>query len=145
VRLLLDTHALVWFVLGDAKLSAPARTAIEDPNVQTDVSVASIWEIAIKVGVGKWPEAEPLLGNIEHRLVLARIGLIPISVAHARHAGLMQSAHRDPFDRLLAAQAAIEGLTVVTIVHKLAGLGVSVLWEPLRLVSRQPCGTSGRG
>jgi PIN domain nuclease of toxin-antitoxin system len=125
---LLDTHAFVWFALGDARLSAPARMAIEDPNMQSDVSVASIWEIAIKVGVGKWPEASLLLGNIEQRLAQVRIGLVPISVAHVLHAGLMQSAHRDPFDRLLAAQASIEGLTVVTTDQKLAGLGVPVLW-----------------
>ncbi len=128
MRLLLDTHAFVWFILGDAKLSASARSAIEDPRTQIDVSIASIWEVAIKAGVGKWPEAEPLLATIEQRLTAARISLLPISVAHVRHAGLMLSAHRDPFDRLIAAQALFEELIVVTIDPKIGLLGVPVLW-----------------
>lgn len=99
-----------------------------DPKNSSDVSVASLWEIAIKVGTGKWPEAEPLLTNIEQRLALVQIGLVPISVAHVRRAGLMQSLHRDPFDWLLAAQTSIETMTVVTTDLKLAGLGVSVFW-----------------
>ena len=128
MRLLLDTHAFVWFALGDAKLSVPARAAIEDPNALCAVSVASVWEIAIKVGVGKWPEAELLLADIESRFAMLSFVVLPISVAHVRTTGVLTSPHRDPFDRLLAAQASIEGLTVVTADQKLAGLGVSVLW-----------------
>lgn len=128
MKLLLDTHAVVWSLLGASRLSKPARDAIEDPASEVFVSVASIWEIAIKVGVKKWIDAEVLLPNIESRLAATRFSTMPILVPHVREAGLMAQSHRDPFDRLLAAQAMIEGLTIVTTDAKLAGLGVKVLW-----------------
>jgi PIN domain nuclease of toxin-antitoxin system len=128
VRLLLATHALVWFLLGDSQLSSRSHIAIEAPPTHVFVSVATVWEIAIKVGLGKWPDAESLLADIETRLAAVNFAVLPISIAHVRHAGMMVAAHRDPFDRLLAAQAAIEGLIVVTTDQKLVGLGVPVLW-----------------
>lgn len=127
MRLLLDTHALVWWALDSPQLSTTGRRAIADAE-NVVVSIASIWEIAIKVGLGKWPEAAPLLNNIENSLQTAEIEILGASVPHVRAAGLMQSAHRDPFDRMLAAQAQIEGLTLVTADARLRSLGADCLW-----------------
>jgi PIN domain nuclease of toxin-antitoxin system len=128
VRLLLDTHALFWWLVEDANLSKAAYAALEAEDSELFVSIASAWEMAIKVGAGKWPEAQPLLDNFEIELAKAEIRLLPISVFHARTAGHIQSTHRDPFDRLLAAQALAEGLTLVTADAKIAGLGATILW-----------------
>jgi PIN domain nuclease of toxin-antitoxin system len=128
VRLLLDTHVLAWATLEPDKLSTAAKAALDDDGNTVLVSIVSAWEIAIKVGVGKWADAAELLGNFENELAEAGFEMLPISVTHVRHAGLMQSPHRDPFDRLLAAQARIEGLTLVTADAKLAALGAPVLW-----------------
>ncbi len=128
MKLLLDTHTVVWSLLGTSRLSVTARDAISAPTSQIFVSIASIWEIAIKVGIGKWPEAEPLLSDMEPRLAGVNFTVLPISVAHVRSAGLMTAPHRDPFDRLLAAQALIEGLVVVTTDQRLASLGPPVMW-----------------
>ena len=79
--------------------------------------------MAIKVGIGKWPEAVSLIDNFENELATADIRLLSIAVPHVRMAGLFQSAHKDQFDRLLAAQALTEGLTLVTADAKLRALG----------------------
>jgi PIN domain nuclease of toxin-antitoxin system len=128
VRLLIDTHVLFWSVMSPIQLSPAARRVLEAEDSELFVSIATAWEMAIKVGAGKWPEAQPLLDNFETELAAAEIRLLPISVLHARTAGQIQSRHRDPFDRLLAAQAIAEGLTLVTADAKLAGLGATILW-----------------
>ncbi len=84
--------------------------------------------MAIKVGLGKWPEAQQMLTDLEALIAVERFVFIPLVLAHVRAAGLMQSPHRDPFDRLLAAQAMIEGLTLVTADARLASLGAPVAW-----------------
>ena len=92
------------------------------------VSVVSAWEMAIKVGLGKWPDAAVLVERFEHETTANGFLLLPILVPHVRAAGLMQVPHRDPFDRLLVAQAQIEGLTLVTADLKIQNLGVAWLW-----------------
>jgi PIN domain nuclease of toxin-antitoxin system len=84
--------------------------------------------MAIKVGLGKWPEAQALLSDLEGLVRSEGFRLLPITVAHVRDAGLMQTPHRDPFDRLLAAQALREGLTIVTSDADLSLLGAPCLW-----------------
>jgi PIN domain nuclease of toxin-antitoxin system len=101
---------------------------MEVPGNMVHVSVATAWEIAIKVGNGKLPEASEILANFENAVGDEGFVLLPISIPHVRAAGLLQSPHRDPFDRLLAAQAITEGLTLVTADAKLAGLGAPILW-----------------
>lgn len=128
MRFLLDTHALVWSLLSDERLSPRARAAIEAPDAEVLVSIVSVWEVAIKVGLRKWPAAEAVLGNIEVHLERMQFSLFPITVPHVRLAGLLISAHRDPFDRLLAAQAKIEGLTLVSADPKMQTLGAPWLW-----------------
>jgi PIN domain nuclease of toxin-antitoxin system len=128
VRLLLDTHVLFWWFVEPDRLSAAAFAAIECDDAEVYVSVASCWEMAIKVGIGKWPEAAALVDIFDDEVLKAEFFLLPISIAHVRSAGLMTSPHRDPFDRLLAAQAIIENLSLVTADPKLATLGATVLW-----------------
>ncbi len=128
MRLLLDTHAVIWSLVEDKRLSDRARSAIEAPDSIAHVSLTSVWEVAIKVGLKKWPEADQVLGDIEAHLERVQFRLLPITIAHVRLAGLMPSPHRDPFDRLLAAQASIEGLTLVTADPKVQALGAPWLW-----------------
>ncbi len=92
------------------------------------VSIVNAWEIAIKVGRSKWLEAAPILGSFEAEIATEGFRLLPITVPHVRAAGLMQIPHRDPFDRLLAAQAQIEGLTLVTADPKVQALVQDWLW-----------------
>jgi PIN domain nuclease of toxin-antitoxin system len=128
VKLLLDTHALFWWLIDEAQLSPTAYAAIKARGKEVHVSVATAWEMAIKVGRGRWPDAEPLVANFEAHISVNGFDLLSITVAHVRAAGLMQAAHRDPFDRLLAAQAQIEGLTLVTADAKVHSLGAAWLW-----------------
>ena len=128
MRTLLDTHVLFWWLTDDPRLSGEARRAIETYADGAHISIATAWEIAIKVGTGKWPEAEELINNFEREIAAEGFRILPIEVAHARAAGLSRSAHGDPFDRILVAQAMIEELTLITSDRKLAGLGASCLW-----------------
>lgn len=128
MRLLLDTHTLVWWIKANPLLSASARAATATGGSDVYVSVVSAWEIAIKVGVGKWPEAAKLLNEFETAIADENFILLPIEVPHVRTAGLIVATHRDPFDRLLAAQATIEGLTLVTSDPRMPSLGANVLW-----------------
>ena len=127
MRLLLDTHVLFWAIVDESQLSATAYAAVRSLRNESYVSIASAWEMAIKVGLGKWPEAAALVDGFEHEITATGFRLLSISTRHTRIAGLMQSTHRDPFDRLLAAQARIEGLTLVTADAKAQGLGAAWL------------------
>ena len=128
MRLLLDTNALFWWLIDEGRLSSEAHNAIRAKEHEVYVSIASVWEMAIKVGLGKWPEAQALLSDFEGLASAEGVRLLPISVPHVRYAGLLQTSHRDPFDRLLAAQSILEGLTVVTPDAALTSLGASCLW-----------------
>ena len=128
MRLLLDTHTFVWWVRASPSLSFSASNAISNDATSVSVSVVSAWEIAIKVGRGKWPDAQNLLDEFEQAVTEEGFSLLSISVTHVRAAGLMRSPHRDPFDRLLAAQATSEGLTLVTTDPLVQQLGTPWLW-----------------
>ena len=114
MRFLLDTHTLLWSFAGDPSLSSHARRLIEDGANEIFVSAASAWEIATKVRLGKLPTAELLLTDLEH--YLARVGFdsLPISLSHALRAGSLPGEHRDPFDRMLIAQAQSENLPIIS-------------------------------
>jgi PIN domain nuclease of toxin-antitoxin system len=115
LRLLLDTHVLVWWLTDAPDLPSSMRGLIASRENTVFVSAASCWEIAIKVRSGKWSEAAGLVPGMTD--VLARAGLTPlaVTVSQAERAGLLDAAHKDPFDRLLAAQALEEGLTLVSV------------------------------
>ena len=125
---LLDTHALMWWWLKDAALSRSAAAALEATNDPVYISPVSAIEIAIKVRQGKLPAMrEPLLqfDELTHRDSFRHL---PVTYIHAREAGLLPGKHRDPFDRLIAAQARIEGLTVVTRDAEFSAFGCETLW-----------------
>ena len=104
MNLLLDSHTFLWFTAGDSNLSQTARAAIEDENNNLYLSVASIWEIAIKVSIEKLELSEPFEVLIPDMLAENEIELLDISVNHAALITTMPFHHRDPFDRLIAAQ-----------------------------------------
>ena len=112
---LLDTHAFLWFLNEDSALSASATTAIEDPSNVIHLSIASLWEIAIKVRIGKLELPESFAAFIRKQLEInSRIRLLAISLDHLEVTTSTPLLHRDPFDRLLIAQAIHENLTVIT-------------------------------
>lgn len=127
MKLLLDTQAFVWWSQGHPGLSNDAVRAIvlSDPEF---ISVATAWEIAIKVGTGKWQEAKPLIDDFEELVATQGFELLPLSVVDVRRAGLMTSNHRDPFDRALSAQALNNDLTLVTSDRAMASLGARTMW-----------------
>jgi PIN domain nuclease of toxin-antitoxin system len=111
VRLLLDTHVLVWWVADDRRLSKDARSLIANPKHQVIVSAAAVWEIAIKWGLGR---IEMELDELEEAILKSGFEPLPIGVPHAVRVGRLPDIHRDPFDRMLVAQASVEELRLVT-------------------------------
>ncbi|HHW82349.1 MAG TPA: type II toxin-antitoxin system VapC family toxin [Actinomycetales bacterium] len=127
-RLLLDTHILLWAISEPERLNAAARDALEEPSNELLVSAASVWEISTKGRNGKLPGAESLLASLESHMDRLLAQPLAISLPHARLAGSLMWEHRDPFDRMLAAQAILEGLTLVTGDRAFTGLpGLTLL------------------
>ncbi len=129
IDILLDTHALVWWWLDDRRLPGPARAAIAMPANRVHVSAASAWEIATKFRLGKWPDVERLLDGFDSHIRRSRFLPVAITPAHARAAGVLDTPHRDPFDRMLAAQAVAEGMAIITGDAVFAALVPSVIWD----------------
>jgi PIN domain nuclease of toxin-antitoxin system len=111
VRLLLDTHVLLWWLADDRKLPKPAREIIAKPDNDVLVSSASVWEVAIKVALGR---IEVELDDLEDAIARNGFRSLPIGFRHAITAGRLPAVHRDPFDRMLVAQASVEELRVVS-------------------------------
>ena len=126
MRLLLDSHALIWFLLGKKQISGAARRAIENSRNNVFVSAASGYEIAIKCMQGKIDFA--VLDTLSLALRDARFTDLPVTITHAIGAGELAGPHRDPWDRLLIAQARIESLTIVTTDPEFEAYGVKTLW-----------------
>ena len=128
MRLLLDTHALIWFTADAPGLSADAKAAIEDPDNEIMVSAVNALEIAIKHRLGKLPSAAILAEHFEREVAIEGFASLSITPTQARVAGTLFGDHGDPFDRILAAQALLEGLTIVSRDAALDGFGVTRLW-----------------
>ena len=128
MKLLLDTHALIWWLRGDARLSALAQTAIADPGNSVLVSAVSAFEVTTKHRLGKLPEAEILARDFDGERRQEGFEALDITIDHAALAGRLQGEHRDPFDRLLIAQALAEGLVLVSNEAVFDGFGVRRLW-----------------
>jgi PIN domain nuclease of toxin-antitoxin system len=128
VRLLLDTHALIWWIGGDEKLGLTAQAAIADVGNEILISAVSAMEIATKFRLGKLAEAERLAQDFEAIIEEQGFASLSISVRHASLAGSLQLSHKDPFDRLLIAQSILENLTLVTNEAVFDDFGVSRLW-----------------
>ena len=128
MQLLLDTHALLWWLSGDDALSALARTAIADEDNGILISAASTWEIATKHRIGKLPGIAAVIADLDR--VVADQGFIglPINLRHGQVAGTLPGPHRDPFDRMLIAQAMLENLVLVSNEQAFDVYGVGRLW-----------------
>jgi PIN domain nuclease of toxin-antitoxin system len=127
LRLLLDTHAVVWWLLGDERLSAAAREAIAAAR-EVMVSAASAWELSTKARLGKWPEAQDLARDLG--TWVRRQGMSPLAVTldHGARAGNLPGPHRDPFDRMLVAQCQAEDIPIVSADTAFDDYGVRRVW-----------------
>ncbi|MBV8132022.1 MAG: type II toxin-antitoxin system VapC family toxin [Alphaproteobacteria bacterium] len=114
MRLLLDTHALIWWLAGDPSLSADAKAAVVDPENDIFVSAASAWEIATKYRIGRLPQAAALALDVSGALASQGFIELPITVLHGQAAGGLPGPLRDPFDRMLIAQATLADLVLVS-------------------------------
>lgn len=128
MRALLDTHVLLWWLVEEARLSATARQAIADPASELFLSAASTWEIAIKVGLGRLRLPSPLRSLIPKVLREQSIQPLPISNAHAVAVADLPPHHRDPFDRMLVAQARLEKLVILSSDPVFARYGARTAW-----------------
>lgn len=128
MRVLVDTHTLLWWLDGDRRLSRRARRTMADDANTVLVSAASAWEIATKARIGKLPGALDVAADIAGCIASQRFDSLDITVLHAQRAGRLPGAHRDPFDRMLVAQAQIEDLPIVTNDRVFDESGVTRLW-----------------
>lgn len=128
LRLLLDTHALIWWSGDEPGLSRPAEDAIRDGENEVFVSAVSAYEIALKHGMGRLPQAAPLAEAFDEQMRLEGFAVLPISAREASVAGGMDHRHRDPFDRLLIAQGLLNDLVLVSNEVVFDAFGVARLW-----------------
>jgi PIN domain nuclease of toxin-antitoxin system len=128
MNVLLDTHAFLWFVWGDPRLSAAARAAISAPANLAWISPASYWEIAVKLSAGKLALSEPYQVFIPREIRQNQFDILHISVEHCSVVATLPFHHRDPFDRLLAAQALVENVPLVSADSVFDAYGVTRLW-----------------
>lgn len=128
MRALLDTHAFLWWITNDPRLSRKVHEIISDSENELFLSVSSGWEMAIKVGLGRLQ----LPPNLEHfileQMALNAIESLPVQMSHALHVYKLPAHHRDPFDRMLIAQAQLENLPILTVDPQIARYSVKVIW-----------------
>lgn len=128
MRLLLDTHILLWAVLTPERIAEAARSALEDPHHSILVSAASAWELATKHAVGKLPLPESAESLIASMIAALGAQELSITIRHAVTSTALPPHHRDPFDRILVAQARCEGVTLVTADRMLTRYDATILW-----------------
>ena len=128
MRVLLDTHTLLWYLLQDPRLSRTAENLISDPATDVEVSPASYWEIAIKISLGKYSLPQPYQQFIETQLAANDFRVLHIEPKHTAHLVIMPLHHRDPFDRLLIAQSLGENLPIISADIQFDAYGVQRLW-----------------
>lgn len=128
MRLLLDTHAFLWWLAGDDALSAAAKAAIADAGNEILVSAASTWEIATKYRIGKLPGVAAIIADLDRTISDQGFIGLPISLRHGQVAGTLPGPHRDPFDRMLIAQAMLENLVLVSNEQPFDAYAIGRLW-----------------
>ena len=125
---LLDSHVLLWWWFDPDRLSQQARSLLLDPNSTVFVSAASVWELSLKHHQGKLPELTAAIADLPGLLQADGFQPLPISIAHGLRAGGYSQPHRDPFDRMLSAQAELEGLVLITADTQLSNFPCQLLW-----------------
>lgn len=128
MRVLLDTHALLWFLLADHKLSQRAQGMISDAETVVEISPASYWEIAIKISLGKYELPEPYAQFMERELRINDFSILPILPRHTALLTNLPFHHRDPFDRLLIAQSMAEAIPLVSCDQNFDAYAISRIW-----------------
>jgi PIN domain nuclease of toxin-antitoxin system len=128
VTVLLDSHTFLWFVAGDLQLSPVARAAIEDMNNDRFLSIASAWEIGIKVSLGKLPLSQPFDVFLPKQLADNSIDLLPITPEHIYQSMALPFHHRDPFDRIILAQSIVEGMPLLSGDTAFDAYGITRVW-----------------
>ena len=128
LSVLLDTQALLWWLMADPRLSARARDTIDNPDITRFVSSITAFEIATKVRIGKLEEAREISDRFESILIQGAFTKLDLTPNHALLAGRMPGEHRDPFDRLIAAQAKLEDMPVISSDKAFLSFGVHLLW-----------------
>lgn len=128
MKILVDTHALLWWLFADRRLSRKARAVLRDPATTVAVSSASAWEIATKYRLGRLDAAKPLVDDFPGWIARAGFTELPTTCRHAVRAGEWDVNHRDPFDRMLAAQSELEELRLLSRDPVFADFGVDVVW-----------------
>lgn len=128
MKLLLDTHALLWALQDNPRLSARAADKLEEANAEKLVSAVSVYEICLKYRLGKLPKVNVLVEGFEQILVASGCVFLPVTFAHAKEAGLLSVKHKDPFDRLLIAQARIERVPIVSNEKLFDAFGIKRIW-----------------
>ena len=128
MRVLLDTHALLWWLSDDPALTRPAKKIIADTRNTVIVSAASAWEIGTKVRLGKLPTANDLAADFSGHLDRDGFQLLAISAEHGIRAGLLPGPHKDPFDRMLIAQAQAENVPIISVEKLFEQYGVRRIW-----------------
>ena len=128
MRLLIDTHALLWWLNDEPSLSPAARKAMAESSNVLLVSAASAWEIATKVRLGKLPTAEELAADFQGFMLREGFTILDITANHATRAGLLPGPHKDPFDRMLISQAQAESVPIITNERVFEAYGVRRIW-----------------
>ena len=128
MRLLLDTHTLFWSVDDPSKVSARAMAAMVAPTNDRLLSAATIWELAIKVGQGKITLSMPYRLWMETAIADLKLTILPVTVAYAERQAGLPPHHKDPFDRLIIAQALVDGISVVSVDAAFDPYGVTRIW-----------------
>lgn len=128
MTVLMDTHSFIWFVDGSSQLSVQARTLIEDPANDKFLSIASIWEMAIKISLGKLSIAQPFEQFIPHQLQINGFEMLEIKFDHIAKVSNLPFHHRDPFDRLLIAQGLVEQIPIISVDSVFDTYSVQRLW-----------------
>jgi PIN domain nuclease of toxin-antitoxin system len=128
VKRLLDTHALLWWFLDDQRLPSRIDAFFDDPEVTTFVSAATSWELATQHRNGKLQEAAYVVENRPDLVQRCKFTPLPVNLEHGYQAGLLAGTHKDPFDRMLAAQAIVKDLGLVTLDPAMAKLGARIVW-----------------
>lgn len=128
MKFIADTHAFIWFVTDSPRLSAPAKKLFESSDSERFLSVASIWEIAIKTSLGKLSFDRPLEQFLPEQIALNSVRLLDISFSHAMRIADLPFHHRDPFDRMIVAQGLVENLPILSNDETLNAYGVKCIW-----------------